>query len=236
VRYRDEHAAGGFAHVLVGVRLFPTQACEATLSFMLAAGAGIAIAVGSAPGSACAMVVVVYAAGRFVLELTRGDWFRPILGGFSEAQWISVAAVAGILAAEAEGVLPFARGHAVVAATLGFTLCFVVAWRFLSHAPRHRLMLPGHIHDIAVALDTLAAPGNRAAVLVATTSLGVRLSCSRHAVPTGEVEHVAISHRDGPMPEETARIITDLVRLLRPAALRHEIVAQCGTFHLLFHR
>jgi hypothetical protein len=236
VRYRDEHVAAGFAHVLVGVRLFPSQALEAVLAFGLAAAGATEIATGAAPGSACTLIVLGYAGGRFLIELTRGDQFRPFFAGFSEAQWISLAATAAVIAGDLTEMLPHARWHAAFAAAHGFAACFVLAWRFLGHAPRHRLMHPGHIYDVALALDTLAAPGNRAAVVVATTSLGVRLSCSHHAAPTGAVEHVAISHRDGPMPEEFARIITDLVRLLRPPAARHEIITRDGIFHMLLHR
>ncbi len=35
------------------------------------------------------MIAVGYALSRFVIELTRGDRFRPVVGGFSEAQWIA---------------------------------------------------------------------------------------------------------------------------------------------------
>src|SRR5262245_46312353 len=69
VRYRDEHVACGFPHVLVGVRLFPTQALEAALTLALAVSAGAVIASNAPPGTACVMIAVVYAAGRFLLEL-----------------------------------------------------------------------------------------------------------------------------------------------------------------------
>jgi Prolipoprotein diacylglyceryl transferase len=236
VRYRDEHVARGFPHSLVGVRLFPSQALEAALAFALAILAAAIIVAGAEPGTACMTVAVIYSAARFLLEVTRGDWVRPILGGFSEAQWTAVVVLAAVATAELAGALPQARWHVAIAAMLVFALCALAAWRFLGHAPRHRLLHPVHVRDVAVALDALRAPGNRAAVIVATTSLGVRLSCSQHAVPSGAIEHVAISHRDGPMPDDTAHIIADLVRRLRPVAARHEVIARSGMFHLLLHR
>lgn len=239
VRYRREHVDTGFSSVLVGVRLFPSQALEAAVVLALTTGGAIRFALGARPGAVLAMLAVGYALSRFVIELTRGDRFRPVVGGFSEAQWIAVLAVGAVLAAGHGGLLPEERWHVAAMVGLGFAMFFILSWRYLSDTPRHQLLHPRHIHECAVALDRLgsspASPGR--AITVATTSLGVRLSLAPVATPSGRIEHVAISHRDGPMPIEAARIVTDLICQLRPSAGRHQIVCGArGVFHLLIHR
>lgn len=237
VRYRPEHAAQGFSPLLVGVRLFPTQALEAVAALALTTLGVAVVVVGAAPGETLAIVVIGYAVIRFLIELARGDRFRPIVGGFSEAQWISVAAVVGILVLESIAVLPYRRSHVGVAVGLGFVVFFVLAWRYLSHAPRHRLLHPAHIHEIATALDQLAVPHRPGQpIVIATTSLGVQVSITRLASLAGMVEQVSISHRDGPISPENARVVIDLVLMLRGQARRHQIVpSRVGVFHLRLH-
>jgi Prolipoprotein diacylglyceryl transferase len=236
VRYRRDHAVFGFSPELVGVRLFPTQALEAATAFMLAAGGAIALTTDDPePGVVAAGVATGYALVRFLLESARGDRFRPIVWGFSEAQWMSVALVAGVVALGLAGVLPQRGGQLAAAIAIGFAMFFIASWRYLSHAPRHRLLLPAHIHEVAQALDELPRRRQPGRIEIATTSQGIQLSMA-HIDQPAPVEHITIAHRDGPLPEEVARIVVDLIRDLRPGRAREQIVpGRAGTFHVLFH-
>ena len=43
------------------------------------------------PGRTAALYLILYSAGRFVMEFFRGDEIRGIYGGLSVSQWISLA-------------------------------------------------------------------------------------------------------------------------------------------------
>ena len=55
------------------------------------AGGGVPIARGKRDGTAFATFLSIYAAGRFAIELLRGDQDRGAALGLSTAQWVSVA-------------------------------------------------------------------------------------------------------------------------------------------------
>lgn len=169
-----------------------------------------------------------------MIETRRGDPARAIVGGFSEAQWLSLAVVTALAALGASGS-PLARPWQVAPALgLGAIAAFIVAWRYLGDTPRHRLLAPGHVHEVATALATLARAPRTGPITIATTSLGVRLS--RALVDTGDVavEQVSISHRDGPLPEGSARVVVDLVRDLRPAHRQCQVIAaRTGVVHVV---
>lgn len=239
VRYRHDHAVFGFTPFLVGVRLFPTQALEAVAAFvMAAAGTAALVGAGPAPGLVLGGLAIGYAATRFLLETARGDQVRAIVAGFSEAQWMSLVVLAGVIALGATGVVPLRAWQIAVTAGLGFVVFFIAAWRFLGHAPRHRLLAPRHIHEVATALAELPRRQREdlTGVTVATTSLDICLSMSRLADEAGPIDHVAISRRGAPLAEEHARVLVDLVRDLHPGARHHQIVSgRAGVFHVLFH-
>src|SRR6266536_430673 len=171
VRYRDEHAAAGFPAYLVGVRLLPVQALESVWALAVSlAGAGLVLA-GAAPGVALEWYLVAYAAGRFFLELVRGDAGRVYLLGFSEAQWTSLASPLAVTLAGAAAALPVRRRLAAV--------------------PSHRLLRPRHVREVA---EALAAPAHGRPA-VTTTSLGIRVSAGagRYALSsaTGDMDEAA---------------------------------------------
>jgi len=237
VRYRRAHAIFGFSPHLVGVRLFPTQAIEAVAALALTAGGVTALVIAApAPGVVMTALAVGYALARFLLEIARGDRFRPILAGFSEAQWISIATVTAVVVLAARGWVPARPWQVGALVAVAALLGFIAAWRYLGQAPRHRLLHPGHIHEVATALAELPARTQPGTITTATTSLGICMSVSSIADAGGPIAHVTISHRDGGLPEENARVIVDLVCDLHPDHPRHELVSgRLGVFHLLFH-
>ena len=68
----------------------PTQLYEAALGLCAGLAAAIPIARGKRDGTAFATFLSIYAAGRFAIELLRGDRDRGAALGLSTAQWVSV--------------------------------------------------------------------------------------------------------------------------------------------------
>lgn len=246
VCYRPEHAEAGFPDYLVGVRLFPIQAIESAWVLGVVAVGSALVWSGQPPGTALAWYVVMYDLGRFSFEFMRGDAARPYWGGFSEAQWISVALMAGVVAAEAAGVLPFHAWHAAVAGLL--LLSMLVLWlrRRSAACMAFRLRHPRHVEEMGVALHSVprltvdaASPDPDGAAFdfgCRCTSLGVQLSASCIQDASGPVQHYAFSFAHGVMPPTVAQVVAELITQLRPASGQSELVAgQHGVYHLLVH-
>ncbi|HEV8325049.1 MAG TPA: prolipoprotein diacylglyceryl transferase family protein [Myxococcota bacterium] len=137
VRYGDEHAAAGFPAELVGVPVFPVQLVEAGWVLAVAALGSALVLRGAPAGEALAAAVLGYGAGRFLLELARGDEGRPYLLGASEAQWTSVLLAGLVLQAELRGAWTFRPWHAAVALALLGALLATLArtWRARRRQP-----------------------------------------------------------------------------------------------------
>jgi prolipoprotein diacylglyceryltransferase len=69
----------------------PTQLYEAAVGLGAGLVAAVPIARGKRDGTAFATFLSIYAAGRFAIELLRGDRDRGAALGLSTAQWVSVA-------------------------------------------------------------------------------------------------------------------------------------------------
>jgi prolipoprotein diacylglyceryltransferase len=93
-----DHARRGFVPAgSPSLPVHPTQLYEAALGLLAAALAALVLARGRRDGRAFAMFLAVYAAGRFAIELLRGDQDRGHAFGFSTAQWVSVAIAISLL-------------------------------------------------------------------------------------------------------------------------------------------
>jgi prolipoprotein diacylglyceryltransferase len=68
----------------------PTQLYEAAVGLCAGLAAAVPIKRGKRDGTAFATFLSIYAAGRFVIELLRGDRDRGAALGLSTAQWVSV--------------------------------------------------------------------------------------------------------------------------------------------------
>jgi hypothetical protein len=238
-RYSPEHAAAGFTSHYVGIRLFPIQIVEsAWVLATVAVGAGMIVG-GSAPGEAFAWYVIVYDIGRFSFEFVRGDPGRPYIKGFSEAQWTSVLLMVVILIAEAYGVLPFHAWHWLATGAVAAALIAVAWMRPASGLARHRILHPRHVREVAEALEGMdpaagAPTAEGTIVLVASTSLGLRLSTGTTNDPAGPVRHYTISWSGGDISAEAARTLADLVLLLKHVSTPSVLTkGSTGAFHLL---
>lgn len=92
-----DHARRGFVPLgAPSLPVHPTQLYEAALGALAAAVAALALRRPRRDGRAFAAFLVVYACGRFAIELLRGDADRGGALGLSTSQWVSVAIVSAL--------------------------------------------------------------------------------------------------------------------------------------------
>lgn len=247
VCYRKEHAAAGFTHYFVGVRLFPIQAVESLWVFGVVLAGIVFILGGRPPGETLAWYVITYDIGRFSFEFVRGDPDRLYRWGFSEAQWTSIILMSAVIWAELTGTLIFHMWH--LAATVGMVLTMIIVAlsRKFNGKLRYQIFLPRHVKEIAEAVQRVAHSyaGNTASaelntnlqnIPVACTSLGIRISTQRMKNDDSNIRHFAISSQKEMMTDRTATKLADLILKLRyPAGSGELIKGNQGVFHLLIH-
>ena len=242
VSYRLEHIAAGFPSYLAGVRLFPIQALESLWVLAIVIVGTVLVLTGYPPGTGLAWYVVIYCVGRFGFEFMRGDPGRPYLLGFSEAQWTSVFLVCALLGTELAGLLPFHRWHAAAAIALVCTLAAVGSARRFQKTPKHQLLHPRHIKEVAevikVVARSAAAFDSRHAeglIHIGCTSLGVQVSGGQLRGIDGSTYHYTLSNRAGNMTRDAAQTLARLILQLQGVSGRNEIIGgNLGVFHLLY--
>jgi Fe-S-cluster containining protein len=242
VAYGPEHADCGFPSYLLGVRLFPIQGVEALWTLGAVAFATYSVLSGQAAGLAFATYAVLYASGRFFIELHRGDPRRPYVGGLSEAQWLSLIVPGAIVGMQWYGLLPSRTWHGMAWMALLASALFVALARSIRETPRHRLLHPAHVQEVAETLDTLSAPEDDPAALrpgvipvhIETTSLGVQISRGQASTTVGGMPYYALSSENRAMSEAGARSLATLIQQLRhPSGVTELIRANDGVFHFL---
>lgn len=246
VCYRKEHADAGFTRYYVRVRLFPIQAVESLWVFGVVITGVIFILNGSLPGEVLAWYVITYDMGRFCFEFVRGDPDRPYRLGFSEAQWTSIILMCAVVYGELAGVLTFHLWH--ILATAGMILIMiVVALNRLRLTPRHRVLNPRHVREVAEAVEqvsdmaverTIFCRGNSAPVVIpmSCTSLGIQISAGKIKDAKTSINHYSLSFQNGTMSKEIARTLADLIIQLKHFSGSKEfVIKNRGVFHLLVH-
>jgi hypothetical protein len=247
VCYRKEHAAAGFTHYFVGVRLFPIQAVESLWVFGVVLVGIIFILGGRPPGETLAWYIITYDIGRFCFEFFRGDPDRPYSLGFSEAQWTSVILMCAVVWAETASVLTFHLWHIGATAVIALTIIVVALNRKFRVTLKHQLLLPRHIKEVAEAIDrvsnvdahnTTIANENAAHVFIpmSCTSLGIQISAGKIHDNKASIDHYTFSSKKGTMSKETAGTLADLIIHLKHFYGSKELVMKNrGVFHLLIH-
>jgi prolipoprotein diacylglyceryltransferase len=235
--YGHAHVSMGFPLELTGVRLFPIQAVESIWIGILVAFSTIQLLHHAIPGTVFASYVTGYALGRFVFEFARGDADRPYTLGFSQAQWISLILMSAMLWGELRGALPFHLWHAFALGALIFTMLLVAVMRRLANAPRHLLLTPGHMQEIAAALkqafDHAGAVSQGTPVF--STSLGIQISGGILTRCGDPIFHYALSSQDSHLPPAAARVLVRFILRLRHPLVRFYQCSQSslGVYHLL---
>jgi hypothetical protein len=236
IRYRQEHAAEGFAPYLVGVRLFPIQAVESLWVLFVVIGGSMFVLQGRPPGTALAWYTIAYGSARFAFEFVRGDTDRPYTWGFSQGQWLSLWLMLALIGMELTGQMAFRTWHAGI--VLGVIAIMLVATvrRKLDRTQRFQVLHPHHVSEIAEALRLTSAAdaSGGKGVTLAATSMGVQLSSQEILTEKMTIRQYAFSRRNGRMERETAATLADLVMQLRHRIGSPELLAgEQGVFHLL---
>ena len=233
LRYGAGHVREGFPVHLAGVRLAPVQAAESLLALALVAG-GVRLALGGAPpGTVLAWAAAGYSAGRFLLELGRGDPERPYLAGFSEAQWTSLLVSAGLAGMALAGLLP--RSWAAAPVPLALAMAAVALTGAIGPGRARHLMRPRHVQELAQAAELASALAPDGGVVpVVRTSRGVQLSAGRIDTGSGTVQHYALSLAGEILSRAGAVSLARLLVELRHPGAGHELVSGGnGVYHLL---
>ncbi len=185
---------------------------------------------GAPAGTALTTYLVGYDVVRFGLEFARGD-ARPYHGGFSQAQWLTLAITVLVAVAEVGGLLPVSPWH--IAAAIGLVLwaTAVAALRARSTRVRAALRMGGvaHARELAAVLDELAETPPGPDVRITETTTGLRIS--RGPLPGGL--HYTVSAEDvlsGSAARRVARMVVDLHHPDAPWSFSRGGV---GTFHVL---
>ena len=253
IRYRPEHAAAGFTDYYVGVTLFPIQLVESIWVAGVVIIGVLLILNGEPAGSALAWYVVAYDFGRFFFEFTRGDPDRPYMWGFSQPQWLSVVLMALVVVAEKASRLPLTDWHLVAAALLVAAMLAIATKRRLQHIPKHHLLHPRHVREIAGLIGALADRLPEAsepfswtvfperysrleAIGIGDTSMGVRVSAGKIVEPSAKtVHHYTLSYRGADMSEETAQLLAAVIGQLGHYGVCSRLIkGGQGVVHALF--
>jgi hypothetical protein len=193
------------------------------------------LAAGAPPGYAFVCYVLAYDVVRFGLEFLRGDPDRPMLAGFSEAQWTATLCSFAIGAAGLAGWLSLANWQLPLAAGPLLALTAVAVTRRCRTVRRDRLLHPEHVRELAGALRWagLALWNQRTAVPVASTSL-IFLSVGHVTTPGDEIRHYTVSGKPGTLVTTTsARVLAEIVARLDQLPAVPEVTAGDGVHHLL---
>lgn len=177
VRYGDAHVELGLDPALRGVPLVPVQLLDAG-NAALATAVALAVHAAATPGHAAAAWFTLYGAGRFALELVRGDP-RPRLLGSSEPQWTAAATTWIALA-----LWPCTTITVAAAAQLAALVAVALAWR-ARWPRRYWLAQPEHLHELhRFVARARYRPGRERIV----TRGGIEASV--HAMPDGAIDLV----------------------------------------------
>lgn len=253
ISYTPEHAAAGFTDYYVGVPLFPIQLVESVWVASVVTIGVLFILNAEPAGTALAWYVIAYDLGRFFFEFMRGDPDRPYLWGFSQPQWISVALMAVVVSLEQWGILPRTGWHLPAAALLIAAMLATTVKRRSQNIPKHRLLHPRHVREIAALLGALAdrlceashscrwtvIPGQYSGpnvVRYGDTSIGIRISAGKVVDQAATaVCHYTLSCPGTEMPEESARLLAGVIGQLRHHGRYWRLIrGGRGVFHALF--
>lgn len=248
VCYRDEHVLAGFTPYYVGVRLFPIQAVESLWVFGTVL-MGIAMVLRDfPPGAALAWYIVMYDVGRFFSEFMRGDPTRLYWKGFSEGQWTSVLLMVVVVGLEMSGKVPYESWHLGVTVLLLFIMTAVALKRRFQKTNKHQLTNPRHVRKLAEAVRAVSNSAFQQCnsssksivqnnIPVRSTSLGILISGNQFNEPAAELQHYALSCREGNMTEDIAKTIARIIVTIKEHRCAWKLIkGKHGVFHLMLRR
>jgi len=159
--------------------------------------------------------------GRTIRSLLRGG--RP-----GEAlAWYTLILMAGLVWGEWQGIIPFHRWQLDAFAALAFTMLTIAFCRSLRKVPKHLLLHPRHQREMAEMLRMVYDPRRHflQPARVGCTSLGILISGDLVRKPGWRVFHYAISARNTPLSDSSARPLAELIlRLKHPLSPAWELI------------
>jgi hypothetical protein len=244
-KYKEEHARAGFPPYLVGVPLFPIQIVESVMVACLVTCGVILLLSRRHPGEAFVSYLVLYGAGRFILEFLRGDSKRAYLCGFSEAQWTSLLIASALVFAERVRPLPGARWHWLIPVSMAASIAALAIWWRLDRTGKHDLRHPHHLGEIFSALNHLECSrhligppwtaSSMAMVHVAQTSRGYQFSMGELRSEGRSITHYSLSKVSGSLSLSVAQMLARFIAQFRPDFGHYTILAgHTEVFHILF--
>ena len=245
VCYQKAHIDGGFPSYYVGVRLFPVQLVESLWYFYIVLVGCILLLAGSPAGSTLATYLILVGFGRFHLEFLRGDKERAYISGFSEAQWISLLLVAGVLAAEQISLLPLSERHIFLGSAMVFSIVYESGKTALHGKLEWQLFHPSHIWEVASAVELLSDLAvyrcencdpefGVPVVHIGCTSVGFQISSSLLNTRQGLIYQYSLSLNGKDITDEIARKLARFIILIKyPECSSQLIRGNHNIFHLL---
>jgi hypothetical protein len=206
------------------VRFVPIQLIESCFGFLLAA-LGIALKLISAEAGVFFIVFwVLYAVARYVFEFYRGDPDRPYWKSFSEAQWLCIGILVGILVIQWRHTLPLVWwGVSAVVVCIHFLMLF---YRIIYQNAFYRLLEPTHLMEL-----NQKALQSKQSKEVATTSQQIKVSCTNLSA---DQYLYTLSHLDKVLPRRWAkRLFKHLKYTMHPARPTKIEYYNQGVYHLI---
>lgn len=244
VSYGEEHVNAGFTPYLVGVRLFPVQAVESLLLFIIVIIGSVLVLGEHQPGDILFYFVTFYAFGRFWLEFLRGDAERNYFLAFSEAQWTSLILICVLASTQILKIFSLHRWQILVTISLLFAMATITLIRRFQKAPNHQLLNPRHIKEVAQVVNLISQSAKKDTFVynqnsiprtfIGCTSLGIQISKSQLPSQSGCVCHYAFSGQAINLTREGAKTLAELIlKLKHPLDSNELIEGNHGVFHLL---
>src|SRR5687767_6390348 len=212
--YPPSHAAEGFPHQLVGLRLFPVQLIE--LGGLIGIGAvGMVLLPTASSGMVFVWCALAYSILRYGLEGIRGDRRKHWLG-LSQPRWMSLIEATAALLWLGDGSPLALRFLPLLISAATVTIAF------RREQLRRRLFAESHLREISqcINLDQLRAEPRSFA-----TNMGVRVAASAWNPECAHVSLSLVSHED-------LNILCEIAACAFPGIFVHQANYRRGVLHV----
>jgi hypothetical protein len=187
-------------------------------------------------GYGMATHLILFSSGRFCFELMRGDTARQYWGIFSEAQWLSLGMICGVMIAEILLLLPFHIWHITIGSCL---IVFAIFVAVASTWPSYNLQKPGTIQEISRSLSLLEKSRSQGlsgqhAVHLRKIHPDLQISDGIFEDANTQVHHYTLSYIDRNMPHRDAFRLVKLIQSWHPRKEKSKLIHHYkNTFHFL---
>lgn len=243
VAYQQRQVTAGFSKYLVGVRLIPVQLIESVwigFSVLL----GVFYVLQDAPaGTGFSTYLILFSAGRFLLEKLRGDQLRTYRAGLSEAQWLSVLIIGLTVITEWSGIMPFQGWHFLIFGAIIISIIYFS----LVQTTEMGTTIPVQIYELARVFNTfdqgkMIPQSSNKPVHLRKTLSGIQVSETQSNLPEPIIHLCSLSHSHHAMSINEARQLASIVMGWRPYAEKATLTKasiineNASIYHLIRYR